>query len=145
MLLRQALLAAVLVAGSAASVAAQSEEFPFRRFAPRHRITVRPDVHSFRFSLRDQHRFQQMSDRLRLRLQSRSWATADRIRLKEFSSRDMAERFKSRAFTMRDKAGRRQMELHFRNMDKVQDRIRARMDKFRFEPRLKFHRHSRVI
>ena len=54
-------------------------------------------------------------------------------------------RLRNRDFAMRDDARRRQMEFRFKDMDRIRDRIRDRMDHFRFERPLIMRRHSRTI
>jgi hypothetical protein len=125
---RQALLAAILVSGTAAAAAAQSDEFPFRRFGSRDWASPRFEMRPYRFSMRDNERFRARADRLRVRLEER---------------RD--ERMRNRAFAMRDDMRRHQMEFRDRDMDRVRDRIRDRMDHFRFERPLIMRRHSRTI
>jgi hypothetical protein len=142
---RQALLAAILVSGTAAAVAAQSDEFPFRRFGSRDWVMPRFEVRPYRFSLRDNERFRERADRLRVRLEERRDELANRTRLREFDSRDLALRMRNRAFAMRDDLRRHQMEFRDRDMDRVRDRIRDRMDHFRFERPLILRRHSRTI
>lgn len=127
MFFRQALLATLLVSGTAAVAAAQTGEFPFRRFSARE---WRPN----RFFYRD-------SDRLR--------ANADRMRLRDFDSRDMAMRMRNRAFAMRDEARRSQMEFRYRDDGRLRERMREQMrghiDRFRFNRPGRFRWRSGAI
>ncbi len=145
MSLRQALFAAILASGTAATAAAQAEEFPFRRFAFRNRAVPRLDIRPYRFSIGGSDRIPANVERLRFRLQERNHDLANRVRLGEFSSPDLTMRLRNRDFAMRDDARRRQMEFRFRDMDRIRDRIRDRMDHFRFERPLIMRRHSRTI
>lgn len=145
MFLRQALLAAILVSGTAAAAAAQSDEFPFRRFTSRHWESPRHDARSYRFSTRDLERLRAGAERMRVRLQERSHEMAGRMRHREFSPRDMAMTMRNRGLAMRDEARRRQLEFRHRDMDRIQDRIRDRMDHYRFERPLFMRRYSRPI
>jgi hypothetical protein len=142
---RQALLAAILVSGTAAAAAAQSDEFPFRRLGSRDWAFPRFEMRPYRFSMRDNERVRARVDRLRVRLEERSHDMADRARLRGFDSRELALRMQNRAFVMRDDMRRHQMEFRSRDMDRVRDRIRDRMDHFRFERPLIMRRHSRTI
>jgi hypothetical protein len=142
---RQALLAAILVSGTAAAAAAQSDEFPFRRFGSRDWASPRFEMRPYRFSMRDNERVRARADRLRVRLEERSHDMADRARLRGFDSRDLALRMRNRGLAMRDDMRRHQMEFRDRDMDRVRDRIRDRMDHFRFERPLIMRRHSRTI
>lgn len=133
---RPALLAALLVSGSAAVAVAQSDEFPFRRFGSRYRIEVPRDAFRYRFSLRDNERFRVNAER--------AHSLAARARLRNFSARDLSMRLRNRGVAMRDQARRHQMEFRFRDLDRVRGRLRDRMDRFRFERPL-MRRHARTI
>ncbi|HEU5218494.1 MAG TPA: hypothetical protein VFU23_07535 [Gemmatimonadales bacterium] len=151
MLFRQAFLAAVLVSGTAAAAAAQSEEFPFRRFGSRAWIMPRLEMRPYRFSTRDADRIRVNTERLRARLEQRSHDLADRMRVRDFYSRDLNLRLRNREFALRDDAPRRQMELRYRNdtrlremQDRIRERVRDRVNYFRHEP-MYGRRHSRTI
>ena len=145
MLLRQALLVAILVSGTAAVVAAQTGEFPFRRFGPRDWARFRYDAHPYRFSLRDSDRFRAGVGRVRFRLQERGDELVNRMRLGDFYSRDMAMRMRNRAFTMRDELRRHQTEYRYRDTNRIRERIRDRMDGFGFERSFAMRRRSGSI
>lgn len=144
MLLRQALLAAVLVSGTAAVAAAQSDEFPFRRFGSRSWVMPRFEVRPFRFDGRNMDRFRVDVDQIRQRARE----MAERSRLQGFYLRDNAMRERNRTFAMRDMMRRNELNLRLRNRDLDRDlmreRMRSRMD-FRFERPMIMRRHSRTI
>jgi hypothetical protein len=173
MLLRQALLAAILVSGTAAAAAAQSDEFPFRRFRTHAWDMPRGETH--RFFMRDNERFRDGAARMRFRIQERGHEMADRMRLRgfdgrdlamrmrnrefdgrdmamrmrnwEFNGRDIGMRMRNRGFALRDEARRNRTEFRFRDrdMDRMGERLRNRMDHFRFERPMMRHRRSATI
>jgi hypothetical protein len=144
MLLRQALLAAILVSGTAAAAAAQSDQFPFRRFGMNHWSMPRFEGRSQRFFMRDNQRFRVGAERLRFRLQQRNHDLASRIRIRASDARGMAMRMRDRGFAMRDQGRGNPMEFQFRGMNRMRDRIRSRMDHFQFR-RPMMERYSRPI
>ena len=105
------------------------------------RFEMRP----YRFSMRDSERFRAGAERMRVRLHGRSDEPASRMRLRDFDSHDMAMRMRNHAFAMRDDARRHQMGLRDKDMDRMGDRIRDRMDHFRFDRPMTMRRHSRAI
>jgi hypothetical protein len=145
MYFRQALLAAVLVSGTAVVATAQSDELPFRRFGSRTWIMPRLQVRPFRFSMRDNERLRAGLERMRFRLQGRNDELANRLRLREFGGGDLALRLRDRGFAMHDNAMRHQMEYRFRDMDRMKLRMRDRMDHFRLERPMIMRRRSRTI
>ncbi len=142
MFFRQALLATLLVSGTAAVAAAQTGEFPFRRFSARE---WRPN----HFFFRDSDRLRANADRMRIRLQERGDEMGNRMRLRDFDSRDMAMRMRNRAFAMRDDARRNQMEFRYRDDGRLRDRMREEMrgsmDRFRFDRPFRLRRRSGSI
>jgi hypothetical protein len=145
MFLRQALLASLLVSGTTAVAAAQTGEYPFRRFGSRDRIMLHPDVRTFRFSTRDRDRMRTAAERVRVRVQERSHDMANRMRLREFSTRDFAMQMRNRGFALHDFARRHQFELRARDQELMRDRLKDRMNHFRFERPMIIRRHSRTI
>jgi hypothetical protein len=145
MFFRPALLAVLLVSGTAAAAAAQSGEFPFRRFGSRTWVMPRFEMRPYRYSVRDNQRIRADVERARVRLMERSRELADRVRLRGFDSRgDLALRLRDRGLAMRDDARNRRMELRFRDMDRVRE-LRDRMDHFRLERPMIMRRHARTI
>jgi hypothetical protein len=100
----------------------------------------------YRFSVRDNQRIRADAERTRVRLLERTRELADRVRLRGLESRgDLALRLRDRGLAMRDDARARRMELRFRDLDRVRERLRDRMDHLRLERPMIMRRHSRTI
>lgn len=134
MLLRPTVFALVLVVGTAASAPAQSGEYPFRRF----RLKAAPHL---RLSLDNSFRVKTSAERIRKLAVERSHALAERARARQFANWDREFTLRNRALEMRDRADRRTLELRFRSMDRVQERL----DRFKLDRPIRIKRHSRII
>lgn len=134
MLLRPTVFALVLAVGTAVSAPAQSAEYPFRRF----RLQATPHL---RFSLDNAFRLKTRAEGLRKLAVERSHALAERARSRQLAQWDREFTLRNRALDLQDRAHRRALELRFREMDRIHDRL----DRFKFTRPLRIKRHSRII
>jgi len=136
MLLRPTVLALALVVGAAAAAHAQSDEYPFRRFRMHAEPRLRFSFDKFSFD-----RSFELKNRVELRKKlavERSQALAERARDRQWD-REFALR--NRRFEMEDRAHRRALELQLRGMDRLKERV----DHFKFERPIRIKRNSRII
>jgi hypothetical protein len=134
MALRPLMLALVLVAGAASASAAQSDEYPFRRFRM-------PPMPQLRFSTGDFSRIRANTERIRKLAVDRSLNLAERARSRELAKWGREFSLRSRSFDLQDRAHRRALELQFRNLDRLKDRFQ----RYEMVRPLRIKRHSRVI